>query len=242
MDQESLKPCRAVVVLALAAHALGGCSSSDAKGGGAGAAGGSAGAQVATGGSSGGVSAGSAGQGGGSSGSQSTGGGGSSGAAALWSRASATCTSLGEDCSQCGTDTVCYLSPPNVCVPHGSGFRCAVGSCSADTPYCIDDFCMNLNDASCFCTADPGKTIAGCLIAPADHLAANMKANECHAQDTACGTDMVRCCDGTTCAGFGTAPATCIKICSSGADCASGCCVPLTGSTSMICGPAGNCQ
>jgi hypothetical protein len=39
----------------------------------------------------------------------------------------------------------------------------------------------------------------------------------------------------STCAGFGTAPATYIKNCSSTADCTSGCCVALTGSSSMIC-------
>ncbi len=218
---------------------LAGCSSTDAPANGAGGASGSAGAQPA--GGSAGASAGSAGQGGSSAGAP-NGGGGSSGAPALWSRPTA-CSSLGEDCSQCGSGTVCFLSQPQVCAPPDSVVQCGLGTCTTDKPYCIDGFCMVLNDAACFCTADPGKTVAGCLIAPADHVAANMKANECHAQDTACGsTDTVPCCAGSTCAAFGNVPTTCIKECSSGADCSTGCCVPVPNSTVMICGPAANCQ
>jgi hypothetical protein len=174
----------------------------------------------------------------GGTGASSGGTSGASGGGALWSRdgiAATVCSTLGQDCGSCGGDTICYYFGPNACILNvGSAFRCSIGSCPAANPYCIDDQCMTLEQASCFCTADPGRTAPNCAVSPADHLA-------CTSAGAACGSSQPRCCDGSTCAAFGTDPFTCIELCTTGTDCATGCCVPLSDGTGMICSPAANC-
>lgn len=170
-------------------------------------------------------------------------GAGGSPASPLWTRAGiTTCGTLGQGCTACAGDTICYFYGPNACVPNiGSSLRCAVGSCGPDKPYCIDDACMTLEQASCFCTANPGRAAPGCAVSPADHLAADAAATACTNAGAACGSTVPACCAGSACAAFGTDPYTCVKTCTGSTDCPSGCCVPLSGGPGSICGPATNC-
>jgi hypothetical protein len=149
-----------------------GGSSSDGNGGSTGtaAAGGGAGSNASAG------ASGSAGTLGGSGGAASGNAGGTGGASPLWSRdSSASCGTLGTPCAGCGSDSICYLSAPNACVPRpGGGLRCSVGGCAADKPYCIDENCMTLAQAQCFCTAEPGSSASGCDQSPTQHLTAGL--------------------------------------------------------------------
>lgn len=48
------------------------------------------------------------------------------------------------------------------------------------------------------------------------------------------------CCGGSTCVAFASSQL-CASNCTSGSDCLSGCCAPLTNSLQSVCAPAGNC-
>jgi hypothetical protein len=219
--------------LLIATVSLLGCSNSDkAASPGASGAAGAAGSSGAAGGSGSSGASGAAGTAGGLS--------------SAWSRTGLSCTDLGKSCGNCTGDTICYQLTPDACVPRseaGFNIRCGIGSCPSDAPYCIDDYCLTLSDASCFCTAGLGAAFAGCQITPADHLAADAAANACSAQGDPCGVSatMPPCCSGTNCAAFGADPFSCLQTCNSSTDCANGCCVPLTGSNVSVCGPASAC-
>jgi hypothetical protein len=93
-------------------------------------------------------------------------------AAAGWSREGITCSDLGEPCGGCAEGNICFFSSPAVCVPKAStgGLLCSVGACDVERPYCIDSNCMTLDEAACFCTAEPGNGQSGCDVNPEEHL------------------------------------------------------------------------
>jgi trimeric autotransporter adhesin len=227
--------------LSLTGGILAACSSSGAGAGAGAGAGGGGGMPVTTStqGGAGGANAGATGHGGGGAAGAPTNGGSAGSQSTLWSRTGiTTCSTLGQGCSLCSSDTICYQYLANACVPRGrEGLRCSVGSCTGDLPYCIDDHCMSLAEASCFCTADPGNTFAGCMVSPADQLAANGAASACSAAGSACGVTSPACCAGSTCAAVGNDPYTCLKSCTMNSDCTTGCCV----AASQVCGPATAC-
>jgi hypothetical protein len=55
-----------------------------------------------------------------------------------------------------------------------------------------------------------------------------------------CGTGQVQCCAGSVCVNIG-ASSGCAATCSAGADCASGCCIPLTDASASVCTAASEC-
>ena len=193
-----------------------------------------------TGGATTGATTGGAATGGAATGGAATGGGSSTGGtAALWSRDGLTCGTLGAACGDCSGETVCYFDDLKACIPdHGSSFICGLGSCDEASPYCIQGQCMTLDEASCFCTGEPGDSGTGCKTAPADHLAASA----CVEEGTVCGEGLSQCCDGTTCGAFAGAASTCIKVCTNSAECSTNCCWPVPGMAQQICAPSVNCQ
>ncbi len=83
-----------------------------------------------------------------------------------WDRAGLTCTDLGDVCP-CDEEGICQLGDPSMCVPRegAGGLICSAGSagsCEAERPYCLHQTCMTLEEAHCFCTAQPGDTSPGC--------------------------------------------------------------------------------
>ena len=53
--------------------------------------------------------------------------------------------------------------------------------------------------------------------------------------------DPTSCCQGSTCVAFSAGQQLCAGNCMTGSDCNSGCCAPLSNSTTMVCVPADNC-
>jgi hypothetical protein len=82
---------------------------------------------------------------------------------AQWPARTGACEQLGEDCSSCSDNGICFLDDPSLCVPPSvDGRRCGTGTCTGDRPYCIASRCLPLSEAACTCTGSIGRTLPEC--------------------------------------------------------------------------------
>ncbi len=161
-----------------------------------------------------------------------------------WQRTELTCDNVGLPCGNCNDGTVCYGESLSVCVPRpdpGITWRCSVGTCESDAPYCIFDQCMTLEEASCFCTASPGSTAYGCSLGPTEHLDAQGGTDTCTLLDAPCGTSLPDCCEGALCTAFDAEQPACQQLCEDDTECPSGCCALVGDSATKVCSPATEC-
>lgn len=124
------------------------------------------------------------------------------------------CTSdtSGSDCCR-GTCLTSEVPEWNGCRP-----RCQTNADCADTG-CCQPFS---NGGGGFCT--------------------DAKWCSCGAAGASCGGNTPQCCSGTLCTGQTAETLRCNPLCTSNSDCASNCCLKVTGTTSRVCSEASRCQ
>jgi hypothetical protein len=164
-----------------------------------------------------------------------------------------TCTATSDCDTGCCTDphetgqTICapLSACQNPCKKRGDSCTanvdtCCTGSCLTSSANPDWNGCHPLCNTSADCDT-------GCCLpfsSQSGGFCTDAKYCTCVGEGTACGGIMdSNCCDGTTCASFGTAPSSCLTNCKVATDCPSGCCSsPFQGKDFGSCLAASACQ
>lgn len=145
-----------------------------------------------------------------------------------WERP-ADCGGIGSTCPSgifdCSTKSMCQLEG-YVCVP-------LAPKTSDPRPYCMAYTCMSFEEASCFCTGAAAKQYPRCADGPAAVVGL------CAATGDSCASKS--CCAGLTCVTSSSGAPVCQRICTTGADCASGCCFDKAETGQPVCSAASLC-